>query len=124
MGSTIGQQPLGELGAKRVGQVEDTLDVGLARAGTDYSSTRATSEQQVERVGEHRLAGARLAREHVQPGRQPQLRALDQQEVLDVQLLDHAGRCSSVWGRIARAGSFFYGAASGGMPACVVVLMR
>ena len=49
----------------------------------------AAAEQQVERVREHRLAGAGLAGEHVQPGRQAQLRALDQQEVLDVQLLQH-----------------------------------
>ena len=83
----VGQPLAAALSAAMLGQVEDTLDICLRGAGTHDPRARATAEQQVERVGEHRLAGAGLAREHVQPGRQPQLRALDQQEVLDVQLL-------------------------------------
>ena len=41
-------EPLGELGAQRVGQIEDTLDIGLRGAGTDEggpgSSSRAAPE--------------------------------------------------------------------------------
>jgi hypothetical protein len=64
---------------------------------------RAAPEEQIERVREHRLAGSGLAGEHVQPGRQPQLRLLDQQEILDAQLLKHACRSTSRRRRIARA---------------------
>ena len=39
---------------------------------------------------EHGLARAGLAGQHVQAGRQAQLRLLDQQQVLDAQLLQHA----------------------------------
>jgi hypothetical protein len=41
-------------------------------------------------VGEHRLAGARLAGDDVQPRRQAQLGALDQEQVLDAKLEEHA----------------------------------
>ena len=82
-------------------KVEDTLDVGLAGAGANDPRPRAPAEEQVEGVGEHGLAGARLAGEHVQAGREPQLRLLDQQQVLDTKLLEHVSRCSSARGRIA-----------------------
>ena len=70
---------------------------------------RLAAEQQVERVGQHRLARAGLARDRVQPGPEPQLGPLDQQQVLDAQLEQHAARSTS-------------GAADGqydtGVPAC------
>ena len=44
---------------------------------------RTAAEQQIERVREHGLAGAGLAGEHVQPLGEPQLGALDQQQILD-----------------------------------------
>jgi len=40
-------------------------------------------------VREHGLAGARLAREDVEAGREAQLGALDQQQVLDTQFGEH-----------------------------------
>ena len=87
---------------QRVGQLEDALDVGLLRAGPDDARARAPAEQQVERVREHGLARAGLAGEHVQARRQAQLGALDQQQVLDTQLEQHARRSSSGRRRIAR----------------------
>ena len=44
------------------GQLEDALDVGLARARADDPRARLAAQQQVERVGEHGLARAGLAR--------------------------------------------------------------
>ena len=41
-------------------------------------------------MGEHGLAGAGLAGDRVQPLAQPQLGPLDQQQVLDPQLTQHA----------------------------------
>ncbi len=78
-----------------VGSVEDTLDVCLARARPHDPARRAAAQQQIERVGEHRLAGPGLAGEDVQPRSEAQLSTLDQQQVLDAQLLQHASRCSS-----------------------------
>ena len=65
------------------GDLEDALDVGLLGAGPHDPRPRASAEEQVERVREHRLAGAGLARQHVQPPGQAQLGLLDQQEILD-----------------------------------------
>jgi hypothetical protein len=79
-------QSLAKVGAEALGQCEGALDIGLARAGAHDSGPRATSEKQVERVGEHRLARPRLPGQHVQPGSQPQLGRLYQQQVLDAQL--------------------------------------
>ena len=85
----VGGQPLAELAAQRLGQLEDPFDVRLGGARPHDAGLRATAEQQVERMGEHRLAGAGLPRQHVQPGRQPQLGPLDEQEVLDAQFAEH-----------------------------------
>ena len=73
-----------------VGQVEDALDPGLGGAGPDDLRPRLAAHQQVERVGEHGLAGAGLAGDRVQPLPEPQLGPLDQQQVLDPQLTQHA----------------------------------
>ena len=40
-------------------------------------------------MGEHRLAGAGLARDHVQGAVEHQLGRLDQEQVLDAQLQEH-----------------------------------
>src|SRR3954451_20824672 len=77
-----------------------------ARSGSDSSKTpstyasaaprthdpgpRAPAEQQVEGVREHRLARSGLTREHREAGAEPQLGPLDEQEVLDTQLDQHA----------------------------------
>ena len=97
-GPAVGPHPPGEhdllgargqaLGARQFRrEVEDTLDVGLRRAGADDVAPRLAAEQQVQGVREQRLAGAGLAREHVEPGGQAQLGALHQQQVLDAQLV-------------------------------------
>ena len=41
-------------------------------------------------MGQDRLAGAGLARDRVEPAAEPQLGALDQEQVLDAQLAKHA----------------------------------
>ena len=81
--------PLAELGAQRVRQLEAALDVGLRRARPHDPGARLAAQQQVERVREHGLARAGLARQDVQPGAEPQLRPLDQQQVLDAQFFQH-----------------------------------
>ena len=72
-----------------VGQVEDALHVGLGRAGTHDLRSRASPQQQVERVREHGLAGAGLAGDGVQPGAEPQLGTLDHKQVFDAKLEQH-----------------------------------
>ena len=85
----VGGDAVAQLGPQRVGQLEAPLDVGLRGARPHDPGARLPAQQQVERMGEHGLAGARLAREDVQAGAQPQLGPLDQQEVLDTQLFQH-----------------------------------
>ncbi len=85
----VHRQSLGELLGQRGGQLEDTLDICLLGTGPHDAGACAPAEQQIERVGEHGLAGTGLPGEHVQPGRQAQLRPLDQQQVLDAQLRQH-----------------------------------
>ena len=82
---------LGEVGVacKRVIRGEHALDVGLARAGPQDAAPALAAEQQVERMGEKRLAGAGLARDDVEAGIEPQLGALDQEEVFDAELEEH-----------------------------------
>ena len=79
-----------ELLAQRVGQLEDALHVGLRRARPHDPRPGPPAEQQVQRVGEHRLARAGLAREHVEARPESQLGPFDQKEVLDAQLQQHA----------------------------------
>ena len=82
---------VGELGiveeARR--DLEHALHVGLAGTGTDDPRTRLSAQQQVERVGEHGLAGAGLAGDGGEPRPGAQLGALDQEQVLDAQLEKH-----------------------------------
>jgi hypothetical protein len=53
------------------------------RARSHDSRPRAATQQKIERVCEHGLAGSGLAGDHVQAWAQPQLGLLDQQKVLD-----------------------------------------
>ena len=69
---------------------EDALDPGLLGARADDLGTRAAAHQQVERVGEHGLSRPGLAGDRVQARLEAQLGALDQQQVLDPQLVQHA----------------------------------
>ena len=50
---------------------------------------RGAAQAEVERLREQGLAGAGLAGHDVQPGRERQLGAIDQQQILDSQLLQH-----------------------------------
>src|SRR5207247_230334 len=65
--------PLAQLGQLRLvekarGHLEDALDVGLAGARPNDPRPRLAAQQQVQRVGEDGLAGARLARDGVEAG--------------------------------------------------------
>ena len=98
--SPASRSPSSSRSARR--EVERTLDVRLGCARPDDARARLAAEQQVERMRQHRLAGARLAGEHVEPGREAQLGPLDQQEVLDAQLVQHARGSTSRCRRIRR----------------------
>ena len=54
-------------------------------------------------MGQDRLARSRLAGDHVEAGGKAQLRALDQQQVLDGELLQHLGISSNARRRIGNA---------------------
>ncbi len=71
-------------------QVEDPLDPGLLGARPDDLSLRLAAHQQVERVRQHRLAGSGLAGDRVEPSPEAQFGPLDQQQVLDSKLAQHA----------------------------------
>ena len=75
-------EPLRQPAAKPVGELEHPLDIGFARAGPDRAGASAATEQEVERVGQDRLPRAGLAGQHVEAAGEPQLGALDQQQVL------------------------------------------
>ncbi len=87
----------GKLGiaGNRLGHREDALDIGLLGARADDAPARLAAEQQIECVRQHRLAGAGLAGDHVQARTEHQLGRLDQQEVLDAQLGEHAAQLTS-----------------------------
>ena len=91
--STISSASAGDALVKRRLELrrarEDALDIRLGGARADDPAARAAAQQQIERVGEHRLAGAGLAGEDVQAGAEPELGALDQQQVLDAKLVKH-----------------------------------
>ena len=94
------RQALAQLAAQRVRQLEHALDVRLLGAGPDDAGPRPAAEQQIERVGQHRLARAGLPRQDVEPRREAQLGLLDQQEVLDAELVEHARWSTSAPRRI------------------------
>ena len=70
-------------------QLEHALDVGLGGARADDSGPGLATKQQVERVREHGLAGARLAGDRREPAAGAKLGPLDQEQVLDAQLEEH-----------------------------------
>ena len=93
----LGQLGIGE---QLLGKREDSLHVGLIGSGADDLRARLSAHQQVERVGEDRLPRPGLAGDRVQPAREAELGALDQQQVLDPQLVQHRVLTSSGQGRI------------------------
>ena len=72
-----------------VRQVELGLDVRVVRARPDEARVGAGAEQEPDRLREDRLAGAGLARDRVQAGRELELGLVDQDEVLDSQPAQH-----------------------------------
>src|SRR5918994_2889577 len=91
-----------------VGKRQDPLHVGLLGAGADDLRPRLAPHQQVDRVREDRLPGPGLAGDRVEAPAEPKLGPLDQEQVLDTQLVQHAARSSDGCGRIrpyAAAGS-------------------
>ena len=94
------RQALAQLAAQCVRQLEHALDVRLLGAGPDDAGARPAAEQQIERVGQHGLARTGLPRQDVEPWREAQLGLLDQQEVLDPELVEHARWSTSAPRRI------------------------
>ena len=73
-----------------VREVELRLDVRLVAGRADVRVVALRAEQEPERLGEDRLAGARLAGDRVQPGRELELGLADEYEVLDAKPPEHA----------------------------------
>ena len=63
--------------------VELRLHVRLARSRADRGGLALDAQQEADRLGEDRLARARLAAEHVEPGGQLELGLANEDEVLD-----------------------------------------
>ena len=68
---SVGWNSLTELCTQFIAKFEDAFDVSLVGPRPNYSRARPTTEQQIERVSEHRLSCPRLTREHVEPWRKP-----------------------------------------------------
>ena len=90
-------------------QLEHALHVGLRRARPDDARARLAAQQEVERVGEHGLPGTRLPRDRGEPVARPQLRPLDQEQVLYAQLEQHRSGvparpdgAAALWQRLTR----------------------
>ncbi len=79
---------LGEL-VELLGQVELGLDVRLLARRPDERVVALRPEQQPDRLREDRLAGAGLAGDRVQAGRELELGLPDEDEVLDTEPTQH-----------------------------------
>src|SRR2546421_7551705 len=97
----VGRQALAERLARVWGEVEHSLDIGLGGPRTHDPGACAAAQEQVQRVREDRLAGSGLARDHIQARGKAQLCALDQQQVLDRELVQHPAISSNARRRIA-----------------------
>jgi hypothetical protein len=71
-------------------EVELRLDVRLVGGRADVGVIALRSEQEPERLGEDRLAGARLPGDRVQPGRELEVGLANEHEVLDAEPVKHA----------------------------------
>jgi hypothetical protein len=70
-------------------QREGRLDVRLGAVRTHQRAIGTTAEREVEGAGDDRLARARLARQHRQPGPELQVGVADHDEVGDDEALEH-----------------------------------
>ena len=82
--------------AGRVGGVEPGLHASRGRSLPNERGRPPLAERQQESHGDHRLAGARLACEHVQPGRELELEVVDHPEATDVELAQHGEDASDL----------------------------
>ena len=69
---------------------EAAVDACLGRPGPHDRRVGPTADEQLDRFDEHRLAGTRLTGHGCQTGAEDEVEALDDAEVLDVQLGQHA----------------------------------
>lgn len=63
--------------------LEERLDLGLVRPTAHQVRSSPTSQDQGQGVHQHRLSSPGLARHDIEPGRERQLQALDQDEISD-----------------------------------------
>lgn len=85
----IGGNPFAQFRAQLVAHLKDPFDISLVGPRPDDSGPWPATEQQIKRVRENRLACPGLSREDVEPRREPQLSAFDQQKIFDSQLVKH-----------------------------------
>ncbi len=99
----VGAQ-VGQDGGQRPGldALERGLDVGLAPGRADQRGIGLAAEQQADRLGQDRLAGARLAGDHRQPRRELELGAADENEVVDAKKGQHRSHDTEGVGRSER----------------------
>ena len=71
-------------------EIELRLDVGLLAGRADVRVVALRAEEEAERLREDRLAGAGLARDRVQAGRELELGFADEDEVFDAEAPKHA----------------------------------
>ena len=81
------------------GSEKDASTYASAADGPTSAASPRAAQHQPQRLGQHRLAGAGLARHHVEARRQIQLGALDQDEVRYEQTFDHEAKASVPVGR-------------------------
>jgi hypothetical protein len=73
--------------------LEHGLDRGRLGVGADDVGLGAGSADQEDRVEEHRLAGAGLTSEHVEPGPERRRDGVDHGEVANADFEEHLSRC-------------------------------
>ena len=88
---------------RRVADRELSLDDGLVGAGAHVVDRRALADEQPQRANDDRLPRPGLTAEHVEPRVERQRHGLDDREVLDPELGQHAGRRSVATRRGRRA---------------------
>jgi hypothetical protein len=112
LGEALGD--VGELGIveQALRNREHALNVGFLRARPDDLWARLAAHEEVERMREYGLSRAGLACDHVETLPEAQFGALDQQQALDPQFVQHALQSSNGDRRI-RPGARRYPAAGG-----------
>jgi hypothetical protein len=79
---------LGPLGG-RGGRVEQSLHLGRGLPGPHQLRAPTTPDRERDPHGDHRLARAGLAREHVETAVELEVQVIDHPETTDVQLAEH-----------------------------------